>query len=738
MKNKKDFDYDKQIPSVKQYIIDQNEKELLNDDYEEMFNEPPLIKGFDIKQNNQKKIQQPISNRSLKKQNAKSQKLKLKNQNITIDKKEQQKKIETDNLSAQIPIEDKNSYIENPQTENILNSDFPPIENNSDMSDSEILLPDLPLDENKEPSINFCKNYITNLLNPIKYEIDPIILSGVESGLNKVMITVQDAIEDDRLEINEERRDVNEIKKNNISLIPKNPTVNYESAIKMQKIRELSQRKKSLEKQINKLDENIRIIDDEKSFNPSNTFSNPTSLIDENIKKDQLKENKQAKEILLSKLNTINEQVQRLMENEEELANAKKLNIKDFLENFERDKEKATELAKKYDEEKKIREQKMMNSMIKSSERRQKEYEALLIEEEEKKKKELEKIRLRELERIRGRTRENLEKLNYIRQHVNDKPANENEYLFKVLENKYKEKTDQEIQLEILKHKQKQKESCVSLDQIYDFEKKQKSLEMKRLAEVEEEKKKLREQWKQTKDILPKFEPSVMQIVKEEENKLREQKEIEEFKKKIKQKEIKNYCEVVQKMFLPKINESVKKEREDRIKNLTTKNNIQKLQKKKNNGRILLVKPDPNKPRKYGWKLKLEDPDEKNDDKNKNTKKVRSHSAYKKEPMEKLPDYLTEMRLQKKMKKNNSQSKMIGNDWDKMLKSTKGSLYENVEKVKQKAEELENKAKMDEKLIQNGDVNADLHQKVSGYLIDAIKAKISILENINQNNAKEQ
>ena len=95
MKNKKDFDYDKQIPSVKQYIIDQNEKELLNDDYEEMFNEPPLIKGFDIKQNNQKKIQQPISNRSLKKQNAKSQKLKLKNQNITIDKKEQQKKIET-------------------------------------------------------------------------------------------------------------------------------------------------------------------------------------------------------------------------------------------------------------------------------------------------------------------------------------------------------------------------------------------------------------------------------------------------------------------------------------------------------------------------------------------------------------------------------------------------------------------------------------------------------------------
>ena len=724
MKNKKDFDYNKQIPAEKQHII-QNEKVTNNDDYEEIFNEPPLIKGIE-KQNNQKKSQQPISKRSLNNQKTKSQqKLKQKSKNITIDKKEQQKNLETEIEPEKISTEENNLSLESPNE-------------NLNISDSEILLPDSPFSEDKEPNINFCKNYITNLLNPIKEEIDPIILSGVENGLNKIMLTLQDAIEDDKLEINDERRDVHEIKKNNISLIPKNPTINYESAIKMQKIRELSQRKKCLENQINKIDENIRLIDNEKAFNPYNTVNNPNSLIDENIKKDQLKEKKQTKEILLSKLNNINEQVQKLIENQEELANLKKLNIKDFLENFEKDKEKATELAKKYDEEKKIREQKMMNSMIKTTERRQKEYEKLLIDEEEKKKKDLERIRLKELERIKNRTKENLDKLNYFKQYLNEKPANENEYLFKVLENKYKEKTDQQIQIEIMKLKQKQKENCISLEQIADFEKKQKNLEMKRIAEVEEEKKKLKEQWKQTKEILPKFEPSVMQIVKEEENKLKEQKEIEEFKKKIKQKEIKNYSEVVQKMFLPKINETVKKEREERIKNLTTKNNIQKIQKKKNNGRILLVKPDPNKPRKYGWKLKLEDPDEKNDDKNKNNnKKVRSHSAYKKEQKEKLPDYLTEMRLEKTMKKNISQSKVNTNDWDKMLKSTKGSLYQNVEKVKQKAELLENKAKMNEKLLQNGEVNPNLQQKVSGYLIDAIKAKISILENINQNNAKE-
>ena len=105
------------------------------------------------------------------------------------------------------------------------------------------------------------------------------------------------------------------------------------------------------------------------------------------------------------------------------------------------------------------------------------------------------------------------------------------------------------------------------------------------------------------KENLPKFESSTMQKVKQEEEQLKEKKEMEELKKKVKFKETKNYGENVQKLFLPKINENIKKEREERIKNLNTKNNIQKLQKKKNNGRVLLVKPDPNKPKKYGWKL---------------------------------------------------------------------------------------------------------------------------------------
>ena len=98
--------------------------------------------------------------------------------------------------------------------------------------------------------------------------------------------------------------------------------------------------------------------------------------------------------------------------------------------------------------------------------------------------------------------------------------------------------------------------------------------------------------------------------------------------------------------------------------------------------------------------------------------------------MKKLPDYLTEMRLEKDKDRHNnvSQRKHREYNWDKMLKS--GNLAENLEKIKQKAEVLENKAKMNELLLNNsGKDDIELQQKVSDCLIDAINAKLSILDN---------
>ena len=737
MKNSKNFDYDKKRPSFSKKYVMQTETDLKNEDYNKIFNEPPLIKGIqltqDLKPKKSTKTSKSVSKASL-----------LNNKNkIKI----------TSNLKPKSNSKDKETNIEETKSLNNMkiNNDIGiqiglenEVEEKNDIDiiipslpDDEIIEPEEPLpEEGKMPNPSFCKRYISNLLNPSKEEIDPNILSGVEIGLNKVLMSLQEDFEDNKIIVGQESINTEDFKKfrqNSSSILP---SANFESSIRMQKIKELNQSKKKLEKQINQINTKINMMEEENTTAILGDIEYPNSIIEENIKKDKIKDNKQTKELLLVKLNGINEQVQRLVQSEEDLNKNKKLNVKEFLENFDKDKEKSEELVKKLTEDKKIREQKMMNSIKKSYDLKQKEYEQMKLDEEEKKKKELEKIRLKELEIIRERNKENKDKLSFIKLHANDKPMNMSQYLFKALENKYNEKQENEIKTEILKKREKIKENSVSLEEIFDFEKKQKELEVKRMLEMEEEKKKLREQWKQTKDILPKFESNMMQMIKEEEKKNKEKKELEEAKKKLKQQEIKNYSESVNKLFLPKINPSMKKEREERIKNLDVKSNIQHITKKKNTGRIILKKPDPNKPSKYSWKLKLELDEPEKTNKNKNQHQLkRAKSAQKHEPLDKLPDYLTEMRLKNTQNfENKSQNKNKKNNWDQMLKNEKGNLFENVEKAKKRVEQLEEKAKMSEKLMQNssGGIDPDLQQKVSGYLLDAIKGKLSILEKMNQ------
>lgn len=70
-----------------------------------------------------------------------------------------------------------------------------------------------------------------------------------------------------------------------------------------------------------------------------------------------------------------------------------------------------------------------------------------------------------------------------------------------------------------------------------------------------------------------------------------------------------------------------------------------------------------------------------------------------------------------------------------MINNEKYSLIENVEQIKIKANILEEQAKMKEKFLNlNGgsEKNPELGENVSNMLIDAIKAKLTILENISK------
>lgn len=108
-----------------------------------------------------------------------------------------------------------------------------------------------------------------------------------------------------------------------------------------------------------------------------------------------------------------------------------------------------------------------------------------------------------------------------------------------------------------------------------------------------------------------------------------------------------------------------------------------------------------------------------------------------KSPLDKKPDYLEEVR-KLNQRKNSIQSSnfniLSDNKWDKLLESADNStLQSRIEIVKSQAELLENKAKQAEKIIKVGGLykNLDKSGKASELFIDSIKAKLAVLNKIN-------
>ena len=74
------------------------------------------------------------------------------------------------------------------------------------------------------------------------------------------------------------------------------------------------------------------------------------------------------------------------------------------------------------------------------------------------------------------------------------------------------------------------------------------------------------------------------------------------------------------------------------------------------------------------------------------------------------------------------------NKWEKVINNDNGTLIQNINNIKEKANTLEKQAEMNEKLLKlNGGIqnNPELGRRVSSLLIDSIEAKLSILKKVN-------
>jgi hypothetical protein len=97
----------------------------------------------------------------------------------------------------------------------------------------------------------------------------------------------------------------------------------------------------------------------------------------------------------------------------------------------------------------------------------------------------------------------------------------------------------------------------------------------------------------------------------------------------------------------------------------------------------------------------------------------------------KSPDYLAELR--KKRAENYVTSKSVRFDWQADLQDNRLNRAEKYNRLVDKANQIETRARMKEQLLQakgGSDKNPEMGEYVSEMFIDAIKAKLAVLENI--------
>ena len=528
---------------------------------------------------------------------------------------------------------------------------------------------------------------------------------------------------------------------------------NYLNKQKYREIKKLKDELIILKNNLAQLNENEKLLQDE-GFNSQKGVKN--TMFDKSIKDKQLKQIQDKRDSLNERIKTIECQIKEIMEENSTLENKGKLRL--FIENFERDKEIVEIRAKKYLRESKERERRMQTDIKALMEKRKKEIEEMdkkaKLENDEK----IEKLKKdrKEIEEKQSKKSEQI--LIKYKPYINQKPEKaKNEYLYNKRYVDYLKNEEKLFKYKTNKMQKEKEKVNYKFEDISKFAMEYDEKLENRKYELEQKSMDLSSQWTKNREKLPQSNYNPDNIIEEKTKEFKY--EIDENGKKI--TPFQKYGNIVREEYVPEIDESKKKQREDLIFSLENPQSAHKQKKytlmKQKKKRVLLKKANKSLTSKYKWKLKLDESEiNKIETINQNLihkpKKVNLQPInlrQKTEPLDKKPDYLQEMISKREEKNKRNKSSKSGEEsneelfdsikqakkWEKAVNDKNGTLIENIHDIQQKAKYLEEEANMKEKIIKvNGgfENNVELGQKVSNLLIDSIQAKINILKKMNE------
>ena len=612
------------------------------------------------------------------------------------------------------------------------------------------------MDSNRMMEIKPREEYLQKKIDEMNF--DDNIMNGVTRGLGLSLDFIRNDLDDDKILITEVTND-NLIKKyvdenEEKEKIHKSDEQNIISKKNLKKLRDYREEKEFLNKKIKMLESKKKFIESEGMMN--------IDEVEQNIKNNELRKIKKDTSCLKTRINEIDYQIKNIIAEEYSMTRKEKINL--FLSNFEKEKEKSELQTKKY--YKKFREKRNQIKQLEKEMKLNSEKELEKIEEIKKKEQELILENAKKIIEKERETREKMKKKNEekekeriekLEKHNEEKTEEQKEIEKKFINKKQNEciyfrnpkiyLQNEEDYLKAELEKIKEAHPIISLKEIKEFKTEKVKNYNKNKLDIDEKYNKIKKDWIKNKNDLPKFKNHLFKEAEERTKKLEEEekKKNELISERADAK--KKYGESVQDRK-PEISEKKKKEREDNIKKLTEKITVKDTLYNYKKKRILLVKRDPNKPSKFNWELKLDDIDEKNVEINKALNKKpkniflsSSLEKNKRESSTKKSDDLQKDLIKKRNhteinSDNENSVKKEKLKWEKMIKNKNGSIKQNIQNVKIKAEHLEQLANEKEKILKvNGGIekNPELGQKVSDLLIDSIHAKLSILNSIGDN-----
>ena len=636
--------------------------------------------------------------------------------------KETNEKYDTSMEGLEIPL--LNNNINNGS---LMLTELLDIENNNNKDDSNNTNNrTLNISDNNNQNSSFLKKKLE------KVDLPKSLKNDISSRIGKSHDEIHDDFKNDLLNISSKRTNINELislnkSNNNIFLTG----VNKISKKNLKRLKDLKKEEKNIKKNIAKINMNTKIIED--------ALSLKNNIVDENIRKSQLKNMNDMKENFITKLIKINQKIEIIL-GEEKMTqrDKKKLNLEVLDDTQEQYNLYLKKLKEEQDKHKAIFE----NDLKVTQEKHQKYCEQLELEKSGKLLSLIKERKDIERKAILKRKKEADEILEKSKKYIHEKfSKKENDYRYFQLKEQY-ENNEKKL---LDKINMVKKEPLVTQAELKELSKKIR--EQKKLLgeDAEDKKKQLIKLWSFRSQTLPTYKhPLTAQL--EEELKLKMQKGDDDKKKReCNDLEKRNYQppKVVKSEKL-KMQREIRKDKVDRESVMQTElNNKKRLDKLRftpiaspKNLKIIQeeLNQEVNNALDFDIKSILQ----------KKRKKILKPIRILHPKPDKPIDYLTQMIVEKEKNKNKSikenyeESFEIKDNLDIKKKSRNDQKEDNIidalKMVKAQTENIDNKVQQKKQMLKlNGGYlnNPKLGDEVGDLLIESIQNKLNIMNKLN-------